>query len=150
MEIKGNWRRLKNLLIFFLFSGLFFFLSRWCLAQWEIEYPSPTAKLTSRPKWSDESGLTPARFKDLEVIFYNVVNMAAIAAGVATLVMIIVGGFGYLTAGGDAKKAEGAKNTLTYAVLGLVLLISGYIILRFIGEFTGLGDKLLRFAIPSE
>jgi len=116
----------------------------------DIKFTKKKKVFAQAPTWSDSSGDTPAKIKDLEVIFHNIVSMAAVAAGVATLVMIIVGGFGYLTAGGDPKKAEGAKNTLTYAVIGLVLLISAYIILRFIGDFTGLGDKILKFEIPIE
>ena len=79
----------------------------------------------------------PARIKDLEVVFRNVLNIVVRFAGVAAFIMIIIGGFQYLTAGGDPKKAESAKNTLTYAILGLALIIISWFILKFIQEFTG-------------
>lgn len=75
--------------------------------------------------------------KQLEDIFSNILNIVVRFAGVAAFIMIIIGGFQYLTAGGDPKKAESAKNTITYAVLGLALLIIGWFILKFIQEFTG-------------
>jgi len=85
--------------------------------------------------------------KQLEDIFRNILNIIVRFAGVAAFIMIIIGGFQYLTAGGDPKKAESAKNTITYAVLGLVLLIIGWFILKFISEFTGI-PKILEFEIP--
>jgi hypothetical protein len=51
--------------------------------------------------------------------------------------MLIVGGIKYTTSGGDPKSVESAKKTLTYAILGMVLVASAYLILRLIGEFTG-------------
>lgn len=91
----------------------------------------------------------PARIKDLEVIFRNILNIVVRFAGIAAFIMIIIGGFQYLTAGGDPKKAESAKNTLTYAILGLALLIIGWFILKFISEFTGL-PEILKFEIPTD
>ena len=58
------------------------------------------------------------------------------------------GGFRYLTSMGDPKGTETAKNTLTYAVLGLVLIIGAWFILQFIEEFTGV--KVTEFEIPKD
>jgi hypothetical protein len=60
--------------------------------------------------------------------------------------MLIVGGFQYLTAGGDAKKTQAASNTLTYAIFGLVAVIAAWFILLFIEKFTGV--KVTEFNIP--
>lgn len=83
----------------------------------------------------------------LEVIFQNVLNLVAAGAGLACFVMLLVGGFKYLTAQGDPKKTEGAKQTLTWAIVGLVITIGAWFVLRFISEFTGL-DSLLQFRVP--
>ncbi|HUS60256.1 MAG TPA: pilin [Nevskiaceae bacterium] len=79
----------------------------------------------------------PAEIKDFEEIVRNILNIAIRLAGVALFIMLIVGGFKYLTAGGDPKKAEAAQKTLTYAIGGLVLVILAWFILLFIKEFTG-------------
>ncbi len=79
----------------------------------------------------------PATLVDLEPIFKNVVSIAIGLAGIVFFIMFIVGGFSYLTAGGDAGKVEAAKKTLTYAILGLVLIALSYLILVFIKTFTG-------------
>lgn len=89
----------------------------------------------------------PAIIKDFEEIVQNILNIAIRLAGVLLFIMLIVGGFKYLIAGGDPKKAEAARNTLTYAIGGLVLVILAWFILLFIEKFTGV--KVTQFNIPT-
>ena len=51
--------------------------------------------------------------------------------------MLLLGGFQHLTAGGNPEKTQKAWATITYAVVGLVLLVGIWFILRFIRQFTG-------------
>lgn len=83
----------------------------------------------------------------LECVFGNIVAVATALAGLAVFVMLVVGGLKYLTSGGDPKATEAAGNTITHAVLGLVVIIAAYLILRFLSIFTGL-PELLKFVIP--
>ncbi len=99
--------------------------------------------VTTDPK----SGAEVATIQGFECVFRNVVSVAVTLAGLAIFVMLIIGGFKYLTSGGDPKAQEQAKNTMTYAVLGLVLIIAAYLILNFISVFTGI-DALKTFTIP--
>ncbi len=82
----------------------------------------------------------------VEVIIKNFLNLAVRLAGIAVFIMLIVGGFQYLTAGGDPKKTQTASNTLTYAIFGLVVVIAAWFIMRFIENFTGV--KVTEFNIP--
>jgi hypothetical protein len=52
--------------------------------------------------------------------------------GAVSVVMIIFAGFRYVTSGGDAKAVEGAKNTIMYAVIGLVVALLAYAIVSFV------------------
>ena len=79
----------------------------------------------------------PAKLSDLNKVFENVVNVALAFAGIVLFVMLIIGGFRYITAGGDPKGIEGAKKTLTYAIAGIVLVAVSFLILNFIASFTG-------------
>ncbi|MFC1727728.1 hypothetical protein ACFL0Y_04355 [Patescibacteria group bacterium] len=88
-----------------------------------------------------------ATIKCFECIFQGIINVALRLGGILVLVMLIVGGFSYLTAGGDPKKAQLARNILTYAVLGLVLLILVWFILLFIEKFTGVPVTVFRLDI---
>jgi hypothetical protein len=88
----------------------------------------------------------PANITGLETIFGNIIRAALALGGIALFIMIIIGGFTYLSSSGDSKKAESAKNTVTYAILGVVLLALAYLILRLIASFTGV-NAILNFDI---
>jgi Mn2+/Fe2+ NRAMP family transporter len=90
----------------------------------------------------------PATIKDFEEIVQSVLNIAIRLAGVLLFIMLIVGGFKYLTAGGDPKKAEAAQKTLTYAIGGLALVILAWFILLFIEKFTGVTVTQFNISTP--
>jgi hypothetical protein len=50
--------------------------------------------------------------------------------GVICVVMLVVGGIFYMTAGGDERRAELGKKTVTYAVIGLAIALVSLIIVR--------------------
>ncbi|MDO8551442.1 MAG: hypothetical protein Q7S03_02070 [bacterium] len=89
-------------------------------------------------QWSDPTGQRAATLQDLEVVFRIILNVATELAIVAVFIMFLVGGFRYLTSGGDAKSTESAKNTLTYAVIGIAAMIGIWLLLKFIQTFTGI------------
>ena len=79
----------------------------------------------------------PAELKDLEGIFANVIKMATYFALLIAFVILVLGGFRYITSGGDPKKAEEAKNIITYAIFGLLALVGIWFLLKLIAVFTG-------------
>ncbi|MDO8621007.1 MAG: pilin [Candidatus Levybacteria bacterium] len=70
-------------------------------------------------------------------LFENVVTAAFLFAGIIALIFIILSGIKFLMSGGDPKQLEGAKNTLTYAILGFILILLSFAILNFISGITG-------------
>lgn len=87
--------------------------------------------------WTTTDPETPVQLVDLEEIFKNVVNVALGFAGIAFFVLLLIGGFKYMSAGGDPKAIEAAKKTLTAAIAGLLVVILSFLVLVFIKEFTG-------------
>jgi hypothetical protein len=79
----------------------------------------------------------PAPLTGLEGIFGTVVTLAIGFAGIVVFIMFIMGGFSYLTAGGNPQAVEGAKKTLTFAIAGLVIIALSFLILKLITQFTG-------------
>ncbi len=73
----------------------------------------------------------------LEGVFGNAVNAILGFAGIVLFIMLILGGFSYISSGGDPKKVESARNTLTYAIGGVIFIALAYLILKFIEVFTG-------------
>lgn len=62
----------------------------------------------------------------------TVINIFSWIVGVAAVIMIIIGGFRYITSGGDSGKIGGAKDTILYAIIGLVVVAMAQIIVRFV------------------
>ncbi|PIS08904.1 hypothetical protein COT75_04425 [Candidatus Beckwithbacteria bacterium CG10_big_fil_rev_8_21_14_0_10_34_10] len=101
-------------------------------------------------EWEDVGGVDAdgvANFKAFEAIFANVLNLAIGLAGLVFLAMLLAGGFSFLTSGGDPDKVKKASGTITNALIGLLLLVGSWLILRFISQFTGI-DALTKFKIP--
>lgn len=92
-------------------------------------------------------GPPPATLNKLEVVFGNVVTSLLAFGGVALFVMLLSGGFKYLTSGGDGKAVESAQKTLTYAIGGLILLAGSFLILKIIGTITGTDGIITNFKI---
>lgn len=65
-------------------------------------------------------------------ILYRVTQLISAIAGVAAVIAMIVGGFMYVLAGGDAAKAATARNTLIYAAVGLVVIVLAQSIISFV------------------
>ena len=75
--------------------------------------------------------------KCLEPLFKNLVYAVIAFSGVALFIMLIISGFNFLFSGGDQKKLEKARNTMTQAIIGLVIIASAFLILQTIRIFTG-------------
>lgn len=88
--------------------------------------------------WSTCESLGAATISCFEAVFSNIVAVIAILVGFVFLIMLVIGGFKYMTSSGDPKKAESAKGTITAGFLGMILIISAYIVLVLLGSFTGL------------
>lgn len=68
-----------------------------------------------------------------------------ILGGLLTFFVILFAGFNFITGAGDKAKVAQAQNTLTYAIMGLVLIVSAYVITLFVSSllgFTALKDVL--------
>jgi hypothetical protein len=62
----------------------------------------------------------------------DIVNILSVVVGIVAVIMIIVGGFRYITSGGSSEKVTAAKNTLLYAIIGLVIVALAQVIVRFV------------------
>lgn len=90
--------------------------------------------------WSSEDKCIiqeAATIRCIVPLFKNIVMGVLALTGVALFVMLLMGGFNFLLSGGDAKKLEMAKGTLTNAVIGLVVIVCAYLIIYTVEVFTG-------------
>jgi hypothetical protein len=78
-----------------------------------------------------------AEIGDIVGIIQNIIKFLAPAAAIAFFIMVVVGGFKFLTSGGDPKAAASARSTLTFAILGVILVVVSWLILLLINQITG-------------
>jgi hypothetical protein len=62
----------------------------------------------------------------------NIVNILLFIIGAVAVIMIIIGGLRYVLSGGDSSSIKSAKDTILYAVIGLIVAISAYAIVNFV------------------
>lgn len=65
-------------------------------------------------------------------VFKKVTNTILYIVGIIAVIMLIVGGIKYVLSGGDAKKVTDAKNTILYAIIGLVICFLAFAIVNFV------------------
>lgn len=80
-----------------------------------------------------QSGVTDQQATDrINALIGDIINILSLIVGVVSVIMIIIGGFRYITSGGDSNSVTTAKNTILYAIIGLVIVALAQTIVRFI------------------
>lgn len=87
-------------------------------------------QFTDSPNVSSCAGETDATTK-INNIIHTIVNLLSVLVGIVAVVMIIIGGLRYITSGGNDTSVTGAKNTILYAIVGLVVVALAQIIVHF-------------------
>lgn len=82
----------------------------------------------------------PAQLLDLEGIAGNIISTALALVAMVSIVMIVVGGFQLISAGADKEAAGRARGTITFAILGVILGVSAWLIINLFGSFIGIPD----------
>ena len=73
-------------------------------------------------------------------MFSSILNVVMLVAALLVFAYMIWGGIEWITSGGDKTKAESARNKLTSAVIGLVIVAASYAIVTLVVQFLGFGD----------
>jgi len=80
----------------------------------------------------------PSPFLDLGVIFTTVVNVFLIFTALFSFIYLIIGGWHYITSGGDKVGLQNAKDRITYAIIGLMIVAATAAISRLLGAVLGI------------
>jgi hypothetical protein len=74
--------------------------------------------------------------------FRTITNVLLYLIGAISVIMLIVGGLRYVVSGGDSTAVQNAKNTILYAVVGIIVAILAYAVVTFvISSFTSTGTS---------
>lgn len=74
----------------------------------------------------------PTGANDFGVILSTIINGALVFAGAIAVLFLIIGGFRYVVSSGNPDQVEGAKKTILYAVLGLIIIFVAFLVVNFI------------------
>ena len=118
----------KIILVMFLLSAV----ANFCLVQ-SVSAAAGSELTTQlqnagKPSWD----VVPTVNTSLSGIIATGVKAALSLLGIIFLVLIIYAGFNWMTAQGDEKKVDTAKDTLTRAVIGLIIITAAYSITYFV------------------
>lgn len=82
----------------------------------------------------DAAAGNPSPQSSLNTLLDNIINIFSIVVGIVAVVMIIVGGFKFITSGGDSAKVTSSRNTIIYAIIGLIIVALAQTIAKFVLE----------------
>ena len=72
----------------------------------------------------------------VESVFKDIANVLIYITGAVSVIMVIVGGLRYVLSSGNSKAVEDAKNTILYAIVGVIVAAAAFAIVNFvIGKF---------------
>ena len=78
------------------------------------------------------AGDTASGAQKIQDIVTLIINIFSVIVGIVAVIMILVGGFKYITSGGDSGNISSAKNTIVYAVIGLIIVALSQFIVKFV------------------
>lgn len=84
-----------------------------------------------------QAGATEALQKISNVIS-SIIGIMTVAAGIWFIFQFLVGGFNWITSSGDKAKLQQARDRLTNAFIGLIVVVAGWAILSLAGQFFGI------------
>ncbi|HSE61929.1 MAG TPA: pilin [Candidatus Saccharimonadales bacterium] len=82
--------------------------------------------------WSGTSCSNASGQSDLMTTIRNISNVLLFILGTIAVVMVIIGGIRYVTSNGEQNQISSAKDTIMYAMIGLVLALAAYAVVNFV------------------
>jgi len=70
----------------------------------------------------------------ISAIIIRIINILLAIAGLVAVIFLIIGGFRYITAGGNEELSESGKKSIQNAIIGIVVIILSFVIVRIISN----------------
>jgi hypothetical protein len=83
-----------------------------------------------------EGGLTSGKTPGVGILRVGITLLLLLAI-LLSLAYIVIGGFKWITSGGDKQKLESARMTIIYAIVGLVIAFFAFLIINIISAVIG-------------
>lgn len=95
----------------------------------------PTGGSTQRNTFSvsDFEFLSPFKNTGFDGLLGKLIGAALTLAAIIAFAYLLLAGFQYITAGGDAAKATTARTGIVNALVGIIVILISYILLKYVG-----------------
>jgi hypothetical protein len=92
----------------------------------------------------------PSNFNITQIsdLITAIVSVLLIIAAMAAFLYLVIGGIQWITSGGDKAGMEAARNKITHAIIGLIIVASAYAIMVVATSFLGLDLNSLEYTLP--
>lgn len=96
--------------------------------------PACTELQDADPETLKAAGCPVGEDKEIKVgeVVQNIINVVIAVLGIVAVLFVIIGAVGYTTSQGDPSKTKKAKDTILYAILGVILAVLAYTIVNFV------------------
>lgn len=92
----------------------------------------PSAGVAGGVECSNTGNTPETLFGGEDSIFTIVINVLLFVIGAISVVMLIIGGIRYTVSAGDSNSVTGAKNTILYAIVGLIIAFLAFAIVNWV------------------
>lgn len=111
-----------------------------------------TALITPLPVFAQDELLVPEKIRGIDNIvkvIRGAIQFILVVAFILAFIFLIIGGIRWITAGGDEKAVAGARGMITAALIGLVIVLVSYAIIRLVEIFFGFDIITSGVTIPT-
>ena len=104
-------------------------------------FPTLSLAALGDPKCNDPN--TPTSLRCIPYFIGNLADKAFIFAGICAVFFVAFGGIKLITSSGDPQRVESAKKTLTFAIIGLLIILLSFVIIKFTAKVTNVNCKVI-------
>lgn len=87
--------------------------------------------------WAGGKCTTPGSTRTVAGTLRQVINIIIFIVGAVSVLMVVIGGFRYAVSGGDQSSITSAKNTILYAIVGVIVAFASFAIVNFVLDNIG-------------
>ena len=126
LQIKLNIKKLKTKWFGLFVIGIYLGFVVWDLLLANASALAATAFTVDVEAIKLSGGSNPLPYTDIGRLVANLYVTLVIVSGIATFIYFAIGGFQYITSGGDKAGVEQARNKITHSLIGLAIVVGAY------------------------